>query len=218
MLAAYADIKDSTRTLGELDKKDRTWILLAAILYDQPVVLQPIDPDADAVATDAGDEEMDPENEIAPAASQIIDVARVMDVREHWILDNEALLRDLAACLHGVDVDTVAASSKRDQILAAKSHIARRLERMLQLLDPHLRHNFVWAACRDNIHVFVQILAIAGQLPEYVAASSIDEQMLLPDPQRYHCPCDSHLDDASLEGVGVYIDRQRCKPVRAVMA
>jgi len=41
---------------------------------------------------------------------------------------------------------------------------------------------------------------------------------LLPDVRRYHCPVDGDPCDASLGGVGIYIDRQRCKPVCAVMA
>ena len=64
----------------------------------------------------------------------------------------------------------------------------------------------------------MQLLAAAGQLPDHVAARSTDEQILLPDVRRYHCPVDDDPDDASLEGVGIYIDRDRCKPVRAVMA
>ena len=216
LFTTYAAIKEGTVTLKELDKKDRPWILLAAILYNQPVTLQPIDPDADAVAADASD--LGAEDASEPSAYQIIDVARVMDVKVHWILDDATLLRNLAACLSGVDVDMTAAASKRDQITAAKNHIARRLERLMLRLDRHLRNNFVWAACRDNIHSFVQLLAAAGQLPDHVAARSTDEQILLPDVRRYHCLVDGDPCDASLGGVGIYIDRQRCKPVRAVMA
>ena len=167
--------------------------------------MHPIDPDADAVATDAG--ELSDEDASEPAAYQMIDVARVMDVKDHRILDNATLLLDLAACLGGFDVDMTAASSKRDQITAAKNHITRRMERLLLRLDPHLRNNFVWAACRDNIHSFVQLLAAAGQLPDHVAARSTDEQILLPDMCRYHCPVDGDTDDTSLGGVGIYLDR-----------
>ena len=99
------------------------------------MILQPIDPDAGAVAADADEGEFDTEDASEPASAQVIDVARVLDVQDHWILDDERLLRDLAGCLCGVDIDTAAASSKRDQITAAKNHIARRLERLLLRLD-----------------------------------------------------------------------------------
>jgi hypothetical protein len=141
-----------------------------------------------------------------------------MVVQDHWILDDAALMGEISSCLHGVDVNAVFDSSARDQVLAAKVHLSRRLDRRLLRLDAHVRHNFVWAACRDNIHSFAQILALVGQLPKYVAASSTDEQLLLPDPQRYHRPMEGHPNDAPLEGVGVYIDSQRCKPVRSVLA
>ena len=129
-----------------------------------------------------------------------------MVVRDHWILDNAALMSEISSCLHGVDVNAVVDSSTREQVLAAKVHLSRRLERLLLCLDPIARHNFVWAACRDNIHSFAQILASVGQLPKYVAASSTNEQILLPDQQRYHRPMVDHPNDASLDGVRIYID------------
>jgi hypothetical protein len=137
-----------------------------------------------------------------------VDVLQAMVVRDHWILDNTALMDEVSSCLQGVDVNAVVDSSARDQVIATKIHLARRLERKLLCLDANLRHNFVWVACRDNIHSFAHILALIGQLPKYVAASSTDEQILLPDQRLYHRPMDGHPGDASLEGVGVYIDSQ----------
>ena len=42
LLAVYPPTKEGTRLLSEIDKKDRAWILFAALCYEQPVVLQPI--------------------------------------------------------------------------------------------------------------------------------------------------------------------------------
>ena len=88
----------------------------------------------------------------------------------------------------------------------------------MNAMSKHVRHNFVWAACHDNIHSFAQLLALLGQLPKYVAASSTDEQILLPDQKLYHRPMAGHPGNTLLEGVGIYIDNQRCKPIRSVLA
>ena len=145
-----------------------------ALLFDLPVVLQRIDRDNAAAVVAAEGKDQDIDN-VTLAAPHVVNVSQAMIVQNHWILDNMALLNNLVACLHGVDVHLVVVSSTRDQVLAAKVHVSRRLERRLPRLDAHIRHNFFWAAFRDNIHAFAQVLALLGQLQKYVAASSTDE-------------------------------------------
>ena len=141
-----------------------------------------------------------------------------MVVGDHWILDDTALIGEVSSYLQGVDVDAVVDSFTQDQVLTAKIHLARRLDWRLLRLDAHLRHKFVCAACRDNIYSFTQLLALIRQMPKYVAASSIDEQILLPDQRLYDRPMDGHPGDASLEDAGVYIGSQQCKSVRSALA
>ena len=56
-----------------------------------------------------------------------------------------------------------------------------------------------------------------GQLPKYGTTSSTNEQIFLPNQRLYHCPMDGHPGNPLLEGVGVYINNQRCKPVRSAL-
>ena len=128
-------------------------MLFAALCYEQPVILEPIDPEANLADVDAEEENQDVDG-VAPVATQVVDVSQAMAVRDHWILDDTALIGEVSSCLQGVDVNAVVDSSTRDQVIAAKIHLARRLERRLLRLDPNLRYTFVWSACRDNIHPF----------------------------------------------------------------
>ena len=50
---AYPAIKSSATSWKEIDKKHRTWILLAALHYDSPVKLQRINPEAVAAEAEA---------------------------------------------------------------------------------------------------------------------------------------------------------------------
>ena len=70
----------------------------------------------------------------------------------------------------------------------------------------------------DTIFSFAQLLALIGQFPKYVSASSNDEQIFLPAQQLYHCPMDGYPGDASLKGGGIYINGQQCKPVHSALA
>ena len=98
--------------------------------------------------------------------------------------------------------------SDQDQVITAKIHLARHLEQSLLRIDANLRHKFAWASCRDNIHSVTQLLTLIGQWPKYVAVSPIDEQILLPDKRLYHRSMGGNSSNASLEGVGVYINIQ----------
>ena len=51
LLTVYPAVKDGIRLVSELNKKDRTWILLAALNYDKPIKLQRIDPEEETAAT-----------------------------------------------------------------------------------------------------------------------------------------------------------------------
>ena len=109
----YPSIKEGTGLFSETDKKDRTWILFATLCYKQLVILQPIDPKADLANVDSKEEDQDV-NGVAPAASQVVDVLQAMVVRDHWILDNTALMSEVFSCPQCVDSNAVVDSSTRD--------------------------------------------------------------------------------------------------------
>ena len=44
LLAVYPGVKAGTTSISELRKNGKTWILLAALMYDQPMTLTAIDP------------------------------------------------------------------------------------------------------------------------------------------------------------------------------
>ena len=76
----------------------------------------------------------------------------------------------------------------------------------------------MWAACRDNIHAFAQLLALFRQLPDNLEAASITDSLLKQNIGAYHRPLESHASDASLEGVGIYIDNQKMEAVHSMLA
>ena len=61
-------------------------------------------------------------------------------------------------------------------------------------------------------------MALLGQLPDRVVARLTADPVLRPHLQSYHRPLESLLDDALLEGVGIYIDDQKLRPVRSMLA
>ena len=78
--------------------------------YEQPVVLQPINPEADLADINTKEEDQNV-NGVAPETSQVVDVLQAMVVHDHWILDDTALIGEVSACLQGVDVNAVVALS-----------------------------------------------------------------------------------------------------------
>ena len=78
--------------------------------YEQPVVLQAINPEADLADVYAKEEDQDVDG-VAPAATQVVNVLQAMAVQDHWILNNTALIGEVSSCLQGVDVNTVVDSS-----------------------------------------------------------------------------------------------------------
>ena len=106
LLAIHPSIKEGTRLLSEIDKKNRTWVLFAALCYEQPVVLQAINPEADLADVYAKEEDQDVDG-VAPAATQVVDMSQVMVVQDHWTLDNTALIGEVSSCLQGIDLNTV---------------------------------------------------------------------------------------------------------------
>ena len=94
-------------------------------------------------------------------------------------------------------------SSKREKVIAVKNHFSQRPQRRMNLLPNHVRNNFTFAACRDNIHSIVQLFILVGHLPDNLEATSITESILKPQLHCYHKPFESHPDDKSLEGVGI---------------
>ena len=93
---------------------------------------------------------------------------------------NVAFLNDIASCLKCVDVNWIVESSKKERMKAAKTHLTRRLAQKLLALPKHVRHNFVWAACRDNIDSFAQIIALLGHLADRVVARLTADLNLRP--------------------------------------
>jgi len=97
----YPQIIDGTITLNDLDKKDQTWILLAALSYTQPITLQRMEPpsegdgDDNAADDDGGDETVSGEGETVDSSADtpstvssrtlIVDKSTAMAVAEHPI-------------------------------------------------------------------------------------------------------------------------------------
>ena len=113
--------------LNKIDKKDRTWILLAALSYDKPIKLQPIDPDEETTATEVEDGGADVAAPAPTPAPLFIDVSRALDVVERCFLDNPPLLSDITACLQGVDINLAVESSTIEQAMDTKTHLTQRL-------------------------------------------------------------------------------------------
>ena len=109
-------------------------------------------------------------------------------------------------------------SSTIERAVDAKTRLTRRLARKLLILPKPVQHNFVWAACRDKIYAFAQILALPGQLPDNLVAYLITESILKPHPLSYHQPPESHPDGMLIKGVAIYIDNQNLKVVRSMLA
>ena len=99
----YPQIMDGTITLNDLDKKEQTWILLAALSYTQPITLQRMEPpsegggDNNAADVDGGDETGSGDSESADSSADttptvssrtlIVDTSTVLAVAERPILE-----------------------------------------------------------------------------------------------------------------------------------
>ena len=137
---------------------------------------------------------------------------------EHCFIDNAELLGELSSCMHGGVINRITAPSRRERVVAAKNQLSQRLQFRINLLPRHVRNNFAFAACRNNIHSFAQIFAMFGQLQDNLEAASTTESILKPQLECYHRPLGSHPDDKSLEGVGIYMDNQKMKFKQAALA
>ena len=104
----------------------------------------------------------------------------------------------------------------RERVDSMPRQLSHQLKQKLLTLPTHGRHNFVWAACRDNIHSFVQILAL--RRPQQVTARLIADFIIKPHKLTYHCLLDGHLNDAALNGVVIYIDDDTLRPARSILA
>ena len=110
-----------------------------------------------------------------------------MKVTQHYFLDNQDTLRSISAFFTGVVVNVNALPGTMERVDNVTHQLTCRLDRKLLMLTNHVRHNFVWAACRDNFHSFAQLLALLGQLPQQAAprltADSITKpHVYLPSP------------------------------------
>ena len=215
LVTTYPAIKDSITSWKELNKKDRNWILLAALFYDAPVKLQRM---ATQEAEANTDEPANNGDGGEASITQIYDASTLMSVASHCFLYDDQTKRSLSACLKGVDFVTAIPLGTEERVNSVTSQIIRRMERKILTLPKHVRHNFVWAACRDNAHSFAQILALLGQIPEQVEARSITDSIVKPHIVAYHRPMIDHPDDAALNGVAIYIDNNTLRPVRSSLA
>ena len=152
------------------------------------------------------------------ASPTIADASALMNVAQHYFLDNEETLRSISDCLKGGGIAMEVSPSMSERVDSMTSQLSRRLERKLLTLPKHVRHNFVWAACRDNIHSFVQLLALLGQLPQQVTTRSVTDSIIKPHELTYHRLLDGHSDDATLNGVTIYINTNTLRPVRVMLA
>ena len=181
--------------------------------YDAPVKLQRLNLDDPSTDTDATDETEDDAGD-ASAQVQIYDSVRSTNAAEHhYFLEDRDVMSAISSCVKGVDMTLDVSPITREKVAATARHLSKRLERKLQTLPKKVRHNFVWAACRDNIHPFCQLIASAGQLPKNIIAHSISDSILKPHKEAYHHPMDDHPDDATLYGVGIYVDDDSLRPV-----
>ena len=141
LLTVYPAVKDGIRLVSELNKKDRTWILLAALNYDKPIKLQRIDPEEETAATEAEGGGADVAAHVPTPL--VVDRSRALGVTERCFLYNASLLNDIASCLKCVDVNLIVKSLTTEMVKAPKTHMTRRLARKLLALPKHVRHNFV---------------------------------------------------------------------------
>ena len=220
LLVVYPAVKAGTASISELPKEDKTWILLAALMYDKPVILTQMNPteeQEEGTIAIASNEENDVP---VPASSRtlIVDADQSISVAEYCFLDNTELLNELSCCMHGVVINRVTAPLRRERVVAAKNQLSQRLQIRINLLPKHVRSNFVFAACRDNIHSFAQIFAMFGQVPDNLEAASNTESILEPQLDCYHRPIEIHPEDKLLEGVGIYMDTQKMKFKQAALA
>ena len=98
---AYPAIKSSATSWKEIDKNHRTWILLAALYYDSPVKLQRINQEAVAAEAEADVERAADDRDDGGTSSTIADASALMNVAQHYFLDNEETLRSISDCLKG---------------------------------------------------------------------------------------------------------------------
>ena len=84
-----------------------------------------------------------------------------------------------------------------------------------------VRHNFVWAACRDNIHVFAQLAVLLGHVGSNVEAASFDESIIKQFAigcYRQPISMEAHNSDDKLQGVALYTDKTRCQFKHSTLA
>ena len=147
LTAAYPAIKNNITSWKEIDKKDRTWILLAALYYDAPVTLQRIDVD-DPAPEDHADNAEDEGAQVT-----VCDASRAMDVTQHqYFMEDADMVGCISSCIRGADVTLDACSMVREKVVAMTNQLMKRLERKLLSLPKNVRHNFVWAACHDKMY------------------------------------------------------------------
>ena len=109
LTAAYPAIKNNITSWKEIDKKDQTWILLAALYYDAPVTLQRIDVGDLAQEDHAGNAEDE------GAQVTVCDASRAMDVTQHqYFMEDADMVGYISSCIQGLDVMLDASSMVRD--------------------------------------------------------------------------------------------------------
>ena len=133
LLKIYSRVKAGTTSLAELHKKDRTWILFAALKYDQSLTLEDIDlsgeeaADKDVVYGEYGSNsdssEITPSN--ASSRTLAVDITRSLGVAERYFLDKRGLLNEISICLKGCDANFVVVPSTRGKAIATRKHLSQ---------------------------------------------------------------------------------------------
>ena len=78
MLELYPRVKTGATSLAEPSKKDRTWILLTALKYDQPLTLYAAD--VDVISGEDGN--ISDSSEITSSATSSRTL--IVDTKDHW--------------------------------------------------------------------------------------------------------------------------------------
>jgi len=105
-------------------------------------------------------------------------------------------------------------NSTRAKAEALTKLLMQRLKRHIGLLPERVRHNFVWAVCRDNIHVFAQLAVLLGRVGSNVEAASFDDSIIKQFAigcYRQPISMEAHSSDDKLQGIALYTDKTRCQ-------
>ena len=79
-------------------------------------------------------------------------------------MDSPTLLNDISNYLKGVDINLDITASIDKKVEQMTDQLCCCLVQRILPLPKYVRYNFVWVACRDNLHAFAQLMVLTGQL------------------------------------------------------